>query len=80
LADRFIVGSPSTVADNGIGVEDAYKETIFGIFKRLHSSSEYLDTSMGLAICQGIVERYRGQIWVESQLGLGSNFKFTVPA
>jgi signal transduction histidine kinase len=69
-----------TVADNGIGVEAAYKETIFGIFKRLHSNSEYSGTGMGLAICQRIVERYRGQIWVESQFGLGSNFKFTVPA
>jgi signal transduction histidine kinase len=68
-----------TVADNGIGVEPIYKETIFGIFKRLHSNSKYSGTGMGLAICQRIVERYRGRIWVESQLGQGSYFKFTVP-
>lgn len=69
-----------TVADNGIGVESTYKETIFGLFKRLHSSSKYSGTGMGLAICQRIVERYRGRIWVDSQIGVGSHFRFTVPA
>lgn len=67
------------VADNGIGIAAEYKETIFGIFKRLHSHREYSGTGMGLAICQRIVERYRGRISVESELGKGSTFWFTVP-
>jgi signal transduction histidine kinase len=68
------------IADNGIGVPAAYKETIFGIFKRLHTANRYSGTGMGLAICQRIVERYRGRIWVESEAGHGSNFFFTIPA
>jgi signal transduction histidine kinase len=68
------------VADNGIGVPAEYRETIFGIFKRLHANNKYSGTGMGLAICQRIVERYQGRIWVESEPGIGSTFIFTVPA
>lgn len=68
-----------TVADNGIGVPPAYKESIFGIFKRLHTASKYSGTGMGLAICKRIVERYRGTIWVESEPGKGSRFHFSLP-
>jgi signal transduction histidine kinase len=68
-----------SIKDNGIGVPPAYKETIFGIFKRLHSNSEYSGTGMGLAICKRIIERYRGRIWVESELGHGANFFFSIP-
>ncbi len=68
-----------TIADNGIGVPVAYEETIFGIFRRLHTENKYSGTGMGLAICKRIVERYRGQIWMESEPGEGAKFSFDVP-
>jgi signal transduction histidine kinase len=68
------------VEDNGMGIAAEHRETIFGIFKRLHTNQEYSGTGMGLAICQRIVERYNGRIWIESELGRGSKFLFTIPA
>jgi len=68
-----------SVRDNGAGIPPEYKEYVFGLFKRLHGH-DHAGSGVGLAICKSIVERHGGKIWVESELGQGSNFKFSISA
>ena len=67
------------IADNGLGIDPQFSTQIFEPFRRLHTWDQIEGSGMGLAICRKIVERHGGQIWVESEIGRGARFCFTLP-
>ena len=67
------------VSDNGIGIPEEFRTSVFDMFKRLHSSSAYEGTGIGLALCKVIVEQHGGRIWIEGNPEGGTSFLFTLP-
>ena len=68
-----------TIKNNGIGISEKFNQQIFEMFKRLHNRDTYQGTGIGLAICKKIIDTFEGEIWVDSVVGEGSTFHFTIP-
>lgn len=68
-----------SVSDNGRGIDPAHFTRIFAPFKRLNGTADEEGVGLGLAICQRVIDAHHGRIWVESKLGSGSTFRFTLP-
>ena len=67
-----------SVRDNGIGIKPVHHEVIFETFRRLHTQEDFPGTGIGLSLCAKVVERHGGRILVESELGKGSDFRFSL--
>lgn len=78
-AETTAMSHAVTIQDNGIGIAPEYFDTIFGVFKRLHTPDKYEGTGIGLAICKKVIERHKGRIWVESEPGKGTAFHLEFP-
>jgi light-regulated signal transduction histidine kinase (bacteriophytochrome) len=78
---RSTAGDRATfyVQDNGIGIDPRYHERIFDIFQRLNPREQYEGTGAGLAVVERVVQTLGGTVWVESELGAGATFLFTLP-
>ena len=68
-----------SISDNGIGIKLEHQKKIFEVFKRLHTREQYPGTGIGLSIVEKIIVHHGGRIWVESELGKGTTFYFTIP-
>jgi len=69
-----------SVSDNGIGIDSIHFDRVFDLFQRLHSHETYVGDGIGLANCKKIVQLHQGEIWIESTVGQGTTFHFTIPS
>lgn len=65
---------------HGIEFEPEHADRVFQVFERLHTADENHGSGIGLALCEGIMDRHGGVMWIESEPGEGTTFSFTLPA